>query len=41
MVQTVTPYVLYQDVAAAIDWLGRAFGFEERLCFADESGTND
>jgi PhnB protein len=39
MVQTVTPYLLYQDVAAAIDWLGRAFGFEERLRFTDESGT--
>jgi PhnB protein len=38
-VQTVTPYLLYQDVAAAIEWLGRAFGFEERLRFADESGV--
>jgi PhnB protein len=38
-VQTVTPYVLYHDVAAAIDWLGRAFGFEERLRFSDESGV--
>jgi uncharacterized glyoxalase superfamily protein PhnB len=38
-VQTVTPYLLYEDVAAAIDWLGRAFGFEERLRFADEEGT--
>jgi PhnB protein len=38
-VQTVTPYVLYQDVAAAIDWLDRAFGFEERLRYTDESGT--
>lgn len=37
--QTVTPYLLYEDVAAAIEWLGRAFGFEERLRFADESGT--
>jgi PhnB protein len=38
-VQTVTPYLLYQDVAAAIEWLGDAFGFEERLRFADESGV--
>jgi uncharacterized glyoxalase superfamily protein PhnB len=38
-VQTITPYLLYEDVAAAIDWLGRAFGFEERLRFADEEGT--
>ena len=34
--QTVTPYLLYEDAAAAIDWLGRAFGFEERLRLADE-----
>jgi PhnB protein len=37
--QTVTPYLLYEDVAAAIDWLSRAFGFEERLHFADDDGT--
>ena len=37
--QTITPYLLYEDVAAAIDWLGRAFGFQERLRFADEDGT--
>ena len=36
--QTVTPYLLYEDVAAAIDWLCGAFGFEERLRFADGSG---
>ncbi|MGH3022379.1 MAG: VOC family protein [Gaiellaceae bacterium] len=37
--QTVTPYLLYEDVAAAIEWLGRAFGFEERLRHADAGGT--
>ena len=37
--QTITPYLLYEDVAAAIDWLSRAFGFEERLRFADDTGT--
>jgi uncharacterized glyoxalase superfamily protein PhnB len=37
-VQAVTPYLLYEDVAAAIDWLCDAFGFEERLRFADGSG---
>lgn len=37
--QTVTPYLLYEDVAAAIDWLSRAFGFEETLRFADDDGT--
>jgi PhnB protein len=37
--QTITPYLLYKDVAAAIDWLSAAFGFEERLRYADENGT--
>jgi PhnB protein len=36
--QTITPYLLYKDVAAAIDWLSQAFGFEERLRYADENG---
>lgn len=26
----ITPYLLYEDVAAALDWLSRAFGFEEQ-----------
>ena len=25
----ITPYLLYEDVAAALDWLSRAFGLEE------------
>lgn len=29
MAQTVVPMVAYEDAAAAIDWLTRAFGFEE------------
>jgi uncharacterized glyoxalase superfamily protein PhnB len=37
--QTITPYLLYEDVPAAIAWLSRAFGLEERLRFADGSGT--
>jgi uncharacterized glyoxalase superfamily protein PhnB len=37
--QTITPYLLYEDVSAAIDWLSRAFGFEERVRFADDTGT--
>lgn len=37
--QIITPYVLYEDVGAAIEWLTRAFGFEERLRFTDEGGT--
>jgi PhnB protein len=36
---TVSPYLLYEDVAAALDWLRDAFGFEERLRFADDDGT--
>ena len=37
--QTVTPYLLYEDAAAAIEWLTRAFGFREEIRFEDESGT--
>ena len=29
MPQTVTPYLYYEDPAAALDWLTRAFGFRE------------
>lgn len=36
--QTITPYLLYEDVAAALDWLAQAFGFNERLRFADPEG---
>ena len=27
----ISAYLLYEDVAAALDWLARAFGFRERL----------
>jgi uncharacterized glyoxalase superfamily protein PhnB len=27
----ITPYLLYQDVAGALDFLSRAFGFQERM----------
>jgi PhnB protein len=27
----VTPYLLYEDVDAAVDWLTRVFGFTERM----------
>ena len=27
----ITPYLYYEDVASALDWLTRAFGFHERL----------
>jgi uncharacterized glyoxalase superfamily protein PhnB len=29
-VQTVTPYLLYEDAGAALDWLAKAFGFREK-----------
>ena len=29
--QTITPYLLYEDCAAALEWLTQAFGFEEEL----------
>jgi len=36
---TVTPYLLYEDVDAALRWLTDAFGFEERLRFRPEGGV--
>lgn len=36
--QTVTPYVLYADCAGALDFLTRAFGFEEVLRYTGEEG---
>jgi PhnB protein len=35
----ITPYLLYEDVAAAVDWLGKSFGFRERLRFSGEDGV--
>jgi PhnB protein len=35
----VTPYLLYEDVERALEWLSTAFGFRERLRFADDDGT--
>jgi uncharacterized glyoxalase superfamily protein PhnB len=35
----IVPYLLYEDVAAAIDWLGKAFGFTEELRFTDPDGS--
>lgn len=34
-----TPYLLYEDVGAALDWLSRAFGFRECLRFQGEDGA--
>jgi PhnB protein len=35
----ITPYLLYEDVGAALEWLSRAFGFQERLRFQDDNGA--
>lgn len=36
---TITPYLLYADLGAALTWLSGAFGFRERLRAADDDGT--
>ena len=38
MTQTITPYLLYEDAAAAMDFLSRAFGFEEAMRTAMPDG---
>ena len=35
----VIPMLAYEDGAGAIDWLVKAFGFEERLRFTEDDGT--
>lgn len=35
---TIIPALRYQDSAAAIEWLCRAFGFEEHAVFRDDEG---
>jgi uncharacterized glyoxalase superfamily protein PhnB len=34
----IMPYLLYEDVAAALDWLSNAFGFRERMRMAGPDG---
>jgi uncharacterized glyoxalase superfamily protein PhnB len=34
----VSPYLHYEDAGAAIDWLARVLGFEERSRFVDKDG---
>jgi PhnB protein len=34
----IIPYIYYSDVAAALDWLARAFGFTEEMRTATPSG---
>jgi uncharacterized glyoxalase superfamily protein PhnB len=37
-VQTIIPYLLYDDAAAALDFISRAFGFEETSRMASPDG---
>ena len=39
--QRITPFIGYEDAAAAIEWLSSAFGFEERRDqrYTDENGA--
>jgi PhnB protein len=41
VVQTITPYLLYEDAAAALDFLSRAFGFEELRRITGPGGRVD
>ena len=34
----ITPHLFYDDVAAALDWLVKAFGFKVRLRMTDQNG---
>jgi uncharacterized glyoxalase superfamily protein PhnB len=36
---TLHTYLSYRDAAAALDWLGRAFGFETTMRYDNESGV--
>lgn len=38
MTQPIIPYLLYAEVDAALEFLSRAFGFEERLRYAGAAG---
>ena len=35
----ISPYLLYEDAGAALEWLAAAFGFKERSRVAGEDGT--
>ena len=39
--RTVTPYLFYDDVAAAVEWLACAFGFRETVRHDDSRGLTD
>jgi uncharacterized glyoxalase superfamily protein PhnB len=36
---TILPHVVYQDVTAAINWLGKTFGFVEHYRYGEPNGT--
>ena len=36
--QRITPYLLYEDCNAMLDWLSKAFGFKEVLRFENDNG---
>ena len=36
---TVTPGLIYHDAPTAIEWLGRAFGFQTRTVVQGDNGT--
>ena len=40
MPQTVTPYLLYEDATAAVDWLTGAFGFRENTRIELDGSVN-
>ena len=35
----ITPYLLYEDVASALDWLAKSFGFRERMRLQGPDGN--
>jgi len=37
--QVLFPFLRYRDAPAAIDWLVKAFGFEEQIVVPGENGT--
>ncbi len=39
MTHTITPYLLYEDCDAMLEWLARAFGFREVLRHRSPDGT--
>jgi uncharacterized glyoxalase superfamily protein PhnB len=38
-IPTISPYLYYENVGAAIDWLGKVFGLEKRLVMPGPGGT--